>query len=156
MTRAIAPRTLPVRVALDTNTWLDLLWFRDPRCAELSAALADGRVSAVTNAACRDEWQRVLAYPQLGIDEADRSGLCERFDACAVVVDTVVPVPGLPRCKDPDDQKFLELAHTARAAVLCTRDAELLALAKRCRRTGSFDICRPHEVLALLALDETR
>ena len=156
MKLAIAPRALPVRVAFDTNTWLDLLWFRDPHCAGLSAALADGRVSAVTSVECRDEWRRVLAYPQLGIDEADRDGLCASFDACAVVVDTPATESRLPRCKDPDDQKFVELAHAAGAAVLCTRDAELLALAKRCRRAGSFDICRPHEVLALLGLDETR
>ena len=152
MTAAIAS---PVRVVLDTNTWLDLLWFRDPRCAALSAALADGRVCAVTDAACRDEWLRVLAYPKLGIGEAERAGLCAQLDAIAVVIDANVPAVGLPRCKDADDQKFLELAHGARAAALCTRDAELLALAKRCRRAG-FDVCTPHEVLVRLELDEVR
>jgi uncharacterized protein len=155
MTSPPAPTVLPVRVALDTNIWLDLLWFRDPRCAALSAALSDGRLTAVTNTACRDEWQRVLAYPNLGIDESRRAELRDRFDATAVVVDIAATTPALPRCSDPDDQKFLELAHAARAAVLCTRDAELLALANRCRRAGLFDICQPHEVCDRLDLERT-
>ena len=146
----------PAIVALDTNAWLDLLWFEDPRCAALSAALADGRLRAVTDAACRDEWRRVLGYPALAIDETTRATLIARHDACASVVDTGVPMPALPRCRDPDDQKFLELAYAARAVLLCTRDGELLALAKRCRRLAGFGICLPHEAPALLGLGSDR
>jgi len=141
----------PLRVVIDTNTWLDLLWFRDPRCAVLAAALADERLVAVTNATCRDEWLRVLAYPKLAIDDSGRADLCARFDVLAFLVDTTAIATALPRCRDPDDQKFLELARDARAAILFTRDAELLALAKRCRRAGLFDILEPHEAATRLA-----
>jgi putative PIN family toxin of toxin-antitoxin system len=137
-----------LRVVLDTNTWLDLLWFHDPRCATLAAALADGRLAAVANAACRDEWMRVLAYPELAIDAGQRAVLAARFDATALVVDTTMSAPALPRCSDPDDQKFLELAHAAGAAALFTRDAAVLALAGRCRRAGLFAILRPDEAAA--------
>ncbi|HET7844956.1 MAG TPA: putative toxin-antitoxin system toxin component, PIN family, partial [Xanthomonadales bacterium] len=123
-----------VRVVLDTNTWLDVLWFRDPRSADLAAALADRRLLAVASPACREEWRRVLGYPALGIDDAARDALAEAFDERVELLADAPPSPRLPRCRDRDDQKFLELALAAGAAALFTRDAALLALAKRCRR----------------------
>ena len=48
----------------------------------------------------------------------------------------------LPRCADPDDQKFLELALAARADVLITKDHKLLELA---RRTKPFRILNPRK-----------
>jgi len=144
--------TPAIRVVLDTNTWLDLLWFHDSRCAALAAALADRRLVAVSSAACRFEWRRVLSYPELAIDAARRAELCARFDDMTEVVDTTGTTPTLPRCRDPDDQKFLELAHAANAAALFTRDAELLALANRCRRAGLFQILQPLEVVGVVSL----
>jgi predicted nucleic acid-binding protein len=37
----------------------------------------------------------------------------------------------LPRCRDPHDQKFLELALAAQADALVTKDQALLELARR-------------------------
>ena len=37
----------------------------------------------------------------------------------------------MPRCYDPDDQMFLELARDCRADALITKDRDLLALATR-------------------------
>src|SRR6185295_984424 len=39
----------------------------------------------------------------------------------------------LPKCKDPDDQKFLELAQRGDAHVLVTNDGALLGLGHRTR-----------------------
>lgn len=132
-----------MRVVLDTNTWLDVLLFSDPRCAALAAALDDRRVEAVTSAECREEWLRVLGYPELGLDGTRRLALAGAFDAANTLIVDVPNVHALPRCRDPDDQKFLELAHHAGAIALFTRDAGLLALAKRFRRDGLFDIREP-------------
>jgi predicted nucleic acid-binding protein len=49
----------------------------------------------------------------------------------------------LPRCRDRDDQKFLELAYQASATALLTRDEELLRLARRTKRNGLFFILPP-------------
>lgn len=49
----------------------------------------------------------------------------------------------LPRCRDRDDQKFLELAYQAGAVALLTRDDELLRLARRAKRDGLFTILPP-------------
>lgn len=134
---------------LDTNVWLDLLVFADPRTAALRAALEAGAVTAVVDAQCRDEWQRVLGYPVLRLEPARRDTLVAAFDALAS------PVPAkraagvaLPRCRDPDDQKFLQLAHACGARWLLSRDRHLLSLAPRCRREGWFEIATPEDWVA--------
>lgn len=136
------------RVVLDTNVCLDLFHFRDPRCAPLAQALDGGAVQAVTNDACRDEWLRVLEYPNVPIRPEQRSGLRERFDAQVRRLDAL-PSPAslgpLPVCSDPDDQKFLELALACGAPWLLSKDRHLLKLNKRTRKAGLFLILKPED-----------
>lgn len=135
------------RIVLDTNVCLDLFVFADPRVAALDAALRDGSVAAVTREDCREEWRRVLRYPQFRLDESACARHEAAFDARVVCLHELQPVPStgvrLPRCADPDDQKFLELTLQARAIALITRDDALLALAGRMRREGLFAILTP-------------
>jgi predicted nucleic acid-binding protein len=49
----------------------------------------------------------------------------------------------LPRCGDPDDQKFLELALASGARWLLSKDNELLRLDRRTSHTGLFSIRLP-------------
>jgi uncharacterized protein len=136
-----------MRVVLDTNVCLDAFVFDDPRTAPLIAALAAGRIEAVTRADCRDEWLGVLAYPALKLDETRRAQAATRFDSMVTLLpdtDLTLRVP-LPRCRDPDDQKFLEVAASAGASVIFSRDAEVLRLAKRAVRDGLFEILKPED-----------
>ncbi|WP_426662855.1 PIN domain-containing protein [Rhodanobacter aciditrophus] len=138
----------PPRLVLDTNVCLDLFVFGDAACAVLRDALAAGEVEAVADAACRGEWLRVLAYPQLALDAARRDAAVAAFDArlrLLPAAERSLPpaTPGLPRCADPDDQKFLELALACGAQWLLSRDRELLKLARRTRRGHGFDILAP-------------
>jgi uncharacterized protein len=50
------------------------------------------------------------------------------LDELASVVDLVQVTERLSFCRDPRDDKFLELAHAGRADFLLTGDADLLAL----------------------------
>lgn len=139
-----------MRVVLDTNVCLDTFVFDDPRAATLVAALAAGDIEAVTRADCRDEWLGVLAYPTLRLDEARRVEAAARFDRLVTLLGTDVDRDAasgvsLPRCRDPDDQKFLELAAASGAKVLFSRDAEVLRLARRTARDGLFDIMKPED-----------
>jgi putative PIN family toxin of toxin-antitoxin system len=134
-------------VVLDTNVCLDLFVFGDPRCADLLAALREGRVEAVTRDDCRAEWLAVLDYPRLALDEARREQARVAFDACVRRLSPERSSYGgplrLPRCADPDDQKFLELAAGASATALLSRDEALLRLARRTARDGLFAILPP-------------
>jgi len=49
----------------------------------------------------------------------------------------------LPVCTDRDDQKFLEIARDAGAAILITKDKALLKLARRTARENLFRIMAP-------------
>jgi putative PIN family toxin of toxin-antitoxin system len=135
------------RIVLDTNVCLDLFVFRDPLCSHLLAALERGAVQAVTRDDCREEWQRVLHYPQLPIDERQRPAFGAAFDALIRLLPpeaaTADEDMALPRCGDPDDQKFLELALASGARWLLSKDKELLKLDRRTRSAGLFEIRLP-------------
>jgi len=123
-----------MRLVLDTNVWLDWLVFDDPELAPLRAAVGEGRARVFIDAACEAELERVLAY-SLGRLRLDAAAQAACLAACRRAV-----APGgdaaplecvLPVCRDPDDQKFLELARDCAADLLLTRDRALLELARR-------------------------
>ncbi len=142
----IDPPASAPRIVLDTNVCLDLFVFRDPACRDLETAIRAGRLACITRSDCREEWHRVLRYPALGLDDEARVAHELAFDACVMIIDMPPDPSALPRCKDPDDQKFLELARDARAVAVLTRDAAVLALANRVRRAGLFDIVEPRRL----------
>ena len=118
-----------MRLVIDTQVWLDWLVFDDPSVAPLRAEIAAGRAEVLIDDACLAELERVLAYP-----------LKRKVDAAACLAQCLASVTRaqtrrmehLPACRDPDDQKFLELAAAVRADCLVTRDRELLRLSRRC------------------------
>lgn len=142
---------VPPRIVLDTNAWLDLLVFRDARAAWLGAALVGRRVEAVVDTRAFEEWRRVLAYPKLGLDAARRRDAALAFERISVPWSGPPADARLPRCADPDDQPFLELARDAGALLLVSRDAALLALDRRTRAVG-FGVVAPEQVAARLGL----
>ncbi|ABR90531.1 Uncharacterized conserved protein [Janthinobacterium sp. Marseille] len=148
------PKLNPQRIVLDTNVCLDLFVFRDPRWAQLLAAMQNGQVEALTRDDCRKEWSIVLAYPHLKLDEAARVQVSAEFDAlirCHPIPATDEAAPRLPVCKDKDDQKFLELSRDVKADVLITKDKALLKLARKTRRDGLFEIMTPEAWTTSLA-----
>ncbi|KVE42205.1 PIN domain-containing protein [Burkholderia sp. BDU5] len=202
------------RVVLDSNVWIDILVFDDPAARPIRDALETGAITALIDARCLVELERVLDYPQFKarsvdkaaalatvarlserVGEPDRGGsreaaattgaganrslaaassagasnspnplnasdLPDATDATDVQAgrmdspspaDTAAPSPaadappprGLPKCKDRDDQKFLELAYAARADWLVSKDRALLKLARRTERDFGFRIAQP-------------
>lgn len=101
-------------------------------------------MSAATDA----ELERVLAY-DLGKHsisrEAQAAALAEarRLASRVEISLSIAEKQGLPRCKDADDQIFLELALAARADVLVSKDRALLALNRRHARAAPFRIRTP-------------
>ncbi|CAG9174476.1 putative toxin-antitoxin system toxin component, PIN family [Cupriavidus pinatubonensis] len=149
----------PPRVVLDSNIWVDLLVFGDPHTRPILEALEAGTIAPVIRADCREELRRVLAYPQFARFAVD-------IDAALATVDrfsTLELLPSqedadairLPRCKDTDDQKFVELAHFSRAACLVSKDKAVLKLRSRLRRSSGVEVMTPPafgQWLAALAL----
>jgi putative PIN family toxin of toxin-antitoxin system len=133
---------MPKRIVLDTNIWLDWLVFKDSSVLYLQKAVSDGRAEVVIDAACEAELERVLAYDlaRHTLDAAAQAACIAESRRIARRIDAAAPEAErklLPSCRDPDDQKFLDLALAARADCLVTKDHALLELA---RRTKPFRI----------------
>ncbi len=128
-------------LVVDTNVVLDLLYFDDPTTLPLRRALEDGRVRCVVNDATLDEFRRVLAYPEFALEPARQAALLERYQALAAKAGPGSGGTDLPRCSDPDDQKFLELAAAIHADALVSKDRALLRLRRRC--ASRFRIVTP-------------
>jgi len=131
-----------MRIVLDTNIWLDWLVFDDPAVMPLKSSRNDGMLQIPINTACLEELGRVLAYPEFELDAPTRTALFSQVRNCTYRVDTRLLSP-LPRCADPDDQKFLELARDARADWLITKDKALLRLASKRWGAAGFSIGTP-------------
>jgi uncharacterized protein len=126
--------------------WLDWLVFDDPAVAAIKAAVAAKRAEVFIDADCEAELERALGY-DLGRNFAlDAKARAACLAECRRVAKRVEFAPAeaeraeLPRCRDRDDQKFLEAALAARAEFLVTKDRALLDLA---RRTARFGIVPP-------------
>jgi putative PIN family toxin of toxin-antitoxin system len=125
------PLPSPLPLVLDTNVVLDLLVFDDPFVRPLAEALASGDVTAWANAHTLRELELVLAYPTFALDEAARHSLFARYQRLVRVLPEApeTPLPLLPRCRDRDDQKFLELAARSGASWLVSKDKRVLSMA---------------------------
>jgi len=133
-----------MRLVLDTNVWIDWLVFDDPSIAPLRAAQQAGGLQILIDDACLEELKVVLAYPELKLDESQIRIHLETVDRCVVRHVGQRKAVALPRCSDPDDQKFLTLAGDASADWLLTRDKALLGLNRRLKAAG-FRIGSPSE-----------
>jgi putative PIN family toxin of toxin-antitoxin system len=103
-----------------------------------------GAAKPLVSRATTSELLRVLAYPKFKLTEDDQNELLEDFLPFAEAVIVPGPAPRTPRCRDPKDVPFLELALSARADALVTGDADLLALKDR----FPVPILRPEEWLS--------
>lgn len=135
------------RVVIDTNVLLSLFVFADSRFAPLRGRLESGEWRPLTSAPCLSEFRRVLDYPMFSLDAAAQSAAFEAYAALAETVEAARDPSPLPRCKDPDDQKFLELARDGGAALLVTSDKALLKLARRQKLAHLFSIVTPEAAL---------
>jgi len=137
------------RVVFDTNVLLSLFVFADSRFSPLRGEVAGGRWLALTNAACFAEFRRVLGYPQFALVDSRRETVVEAYRGLACFIDIPpTAADSLPKCRDRDDQKFLELARGGNADWLVTADRALLKLRHRQRLAGLFQILTPDETLA--------
>lgn len=138
----------PWRLVLDTNVVLDLLHFLDLTAAPILQAIENRRAQCYASQASLAELKRVLAYPEFDLGVSAQTALMAQYESWINVTHTVANVhPKLPRCADPDDQMFLELAASVPADWLITKDKALLALR---HRVSDFKILTPVEATMIL------
>ena len=127
-----APSSVPI-VILDTNALLDWRVFKDPAAHPIAEAVISGRMRWLACSLMEQEWHQVWprSYfkawqpdPKLTLTVFKHAEFVDEPPRCAL------------RCKDPDDQVFIDLAMHVGATWLFSKDAALLKLARRARRSG--------------------
>ncbi len=122
------PLHSPLHCVLDTNVVLDLFHFADPVALPLLDALETGNLVCWSDEETLAELERVLTYPELNVSAAAAASILQRYRGLTRQAEAG-SVRALPRCQDPDDQKFLELAARTGGSLLISKDKALLALA---------------------------
>ncbi len=119
-------------LVLDTNILLDLFVFNAPEVAPLKNALLAKQLNWLSTAAMRDELERVLTYPKitprLDFYQLSAWDVLAQFDQYVTLKNAAPRAVAI--CKDPDDQKFIDLAVLHRATLL-SKDHAVLCMQKR-------------------------
>ena len=136
----------PLRIVLDTNVVLSALVFRDGTAKRLRDAWQSDACRPLVSTETARELLRVLAYPKFRLSADDRQELLADYLPWTISVRIPARPPAVPRCRDPHDVIFLELAASGRAGLLVSGDHDLLALAGQTR----FEIVTPVDFLLRL------
>ena len=123
-------------LVLDTNVVLDLLVFEDRHCSKLCTALATGRVRWHATPRMRTEFELVLARPPFERWKAHRAQIAAWWATWATMIEALEPSSASLRCRDPDDQMFLDLATQLGPCHLLSRDTEVLRLKRPAAQFG--------------------
>lgn len=127
---------------LDTNVILDLFVFNDPDLASLKPALLAGleakQLNWIATPDMRIELERVLTYPKItprmAFYQVTAADVLAKFDQLATLLETAPKAKWI--CKDPDDQRFIDLA-VQHQATLLSKDQAILCMAKRLLAAGA-------------------
>lgn len=160
-----------MKLVLDTNVVIDWLVFDDAFLASFRELVRARSVQVITHAPAVEELQRVLGYPILKLSVERQAAVFEQYTSLATLFEadsaragaltsadvlaaagaampSELPL-GFPRCRDSDDDPFLELAWRAGAEALVSRDKAVLKLARKARKFG-FQIYDVPRMVAVL------
>ena len=126
-----------IPVVIDTQIVMDWLVFKDPSCTGLSHALQQSRLIWWSTPRMYGELTHVLERGVAAAWQPDLPLITNCFERHARILREEPPnAEHLLRCRDPDDQMFLDLAIAIKARWLFSRDRAVLALARRARAHG--------------------
>jgi putative PIN family toxin of toxin-antitoxin system len=142
-----------LRVVLDTNVVLSALLFRSGRLSQLRDSWQGKRFVPVVCHQTMTELVRVLGYKKFKLSQADANNILALYipyvEAHTLKRSASI-MAHVPQCRDPKDQIFLHLAHSAEVNYLVTGDEDLLVLDDSQQPHTSFKICTPLNFLTSL------
>lgn len=143
LSEAQGGRTRPL-VVIDTNVLLDFWVWDDADARPLKDDLTAGRIVALRSIDTVLEFADVISRPQFKLSLEAQCDILRAWHDLAY--DIPITETAQARCKDRDDQKFLNLARTARADYLVSKDKLVLKTAKRSLKDG-FSVIKPTQWL---------
>lgn len=118
-------------VVLDTNVLLDLFVFNDFRAIHLKEALISNKVTALATPNTLEEFADVISRPLFELDTAAQEKILLQWSSVAKIFPDESLKASPWKCKDSDDQVFLDLAYSHRPCTLISKDNEVLAFSSR-------------------------
>lgn len=138
-----------MRIVCDTNVLLSAYLFRSGTFAWLRNALDAVRFTLVFDRHTTAELLRVLAYDKFALTRSERDSVLLRLMlyAQAQLPDkTASGLRNVPKCRDPHDQMFINLAYAAGVDELVSGDKDLIALAS----SSAVPVVTPQQLRARL------
>jgi putative PIN family toxin of toxin-antitoxin system len=116
---------------LDTNIWLDWLIFTSDTLDDFKTAHANGEWNIIYTSPMKAEFADVISRPQFKLSMTQQKlaldGLSNLATESELSTKPLIPI----RCKDKDDQIFIDMALTHHATWLLSKDKHLLTLKNR-------------------------
>lgn len=134
------------RVVLDTNVVLSALLFRSGRLSQIRQSWQTRRFVPLVCRQSMVELVRVLGYKKFKLSQTDLNtalAIYMPYVETHTLEHPTQPMAHVPQCRDPKDQIFLDLAHSAQADCLVTGDEDLLVLHDPLHKHMAFSICTP-------------
>ena len=144
----------PIDIVMDTNVLISALLSRDGKCAKILEHVIDGCLINFISHDILSELSNVLKRPKFS-KVLSQNDIKSYLKLISEISSMVVPHTKFHLCKDPDDDKFLEVAYDSCARIIITGDPDLLELRdKNSRETKllskTIKILKPAEFLELL------
>jgi uncharacterized protein len=119
------------RLVIDTNVLVSALIFKDSRHIPLRESWQARRVTPLLTVRTYRELRHVLGYPMFKLEDAQIAAALAQLGPFIewIEIDTERAAT-LKKCRDRDDQKFLETALCGNADALLSYDREILKMKK--------------------------
>ncbi len=116
------------RVVLDTNNLISGIFFEKGNEARVLEDALAGRAKLLASLETLQEFQETVSRPKFQLSLSDVLTIFQLVvSRCEIIL---APPRAKVKCRDPDDQKFLDCAIAGKADFLVTGDRDLLIMGK--------------------------
>lgn len=131
------------RLILDTNVLISAIFFETGNEARILDEVLKGKVTLVSSLDTLQEFRETLAAPKFKLTPLEALNVFQLIASISEIV--LAPASAEVKCRDPDDQKFLDCAKGGDADFLVTGDGDLLEI----RNLGRTKIITARELIRL-------
>ncbi len=131
------------RVVLDTNVVVSAIFYEGGNEARVLDQALEGRIQLLASLDLLEEYREIVSRTKFNLSPLEVLGVFTALiSLCRILLE-----PGRARikCRDPDDQKFLDCAAAGRADFIVTGDPDLLSL----KRVGKRRIVTAREFVTM-------
>ncbi len=140
-----------MNVVLDSNFILDVYFFKNKTAVSLFHQLEKAGASFYRTSATFDELRHVLDREEFSKGNASRAEILDNWSAASINFES--PLPSSLKCRDPLDQKFIDLAGSVAPSYLISKDKDILRLRRKASKLR-MKFRRPDEFTTFCKLSD--